>query len=227
MTRIILLGPPGAGKGTQAKILAEELKLPHISTGDLLRQNVNEGTPLGQEARGFMERGELVPDDLVARMLTERFDQPDIKKGFILDGYPRNLSQAKTLDEILDKKNSGIDLVVYLDTSVPVIIQRLTGRLVCSKCSANFHIKNMPPKVSGVCDYCGAKLYQRSDDKEGTVRKRLEVYNEQTASLIEYYEGKKKLHRLSADEEAKVVLDKIILLVQKYDHTHKVQRRAG
>lgn len=226
MIRIILLGPPGAGKGTQAKSLARELGLPHISTGDLLRQNVSEGSPLGKEAKGFMDRGELVPDELVARMLTQRFDRPDVKKGFILDGYPRNLAQAETLDGILNKKNSGIDLVAYLDTSVPVVIQRLTGRLVCSKCSANFHIKNMPPKVTGVCDHCGGKLYQRSDDKEETVRKRLEVYNEQTASLIEYYEGKNKLHRLSADEDAKVVLDKIILLARKYD-THKEQGRAG
>ncbi|MBL7151065.1 MAG: adenylate kinase [Candidatus Omnitrophica bacterium] len=208
--RIILLGPPGAGKGTQAKILAEKLNLPHISTGDILRQNVKEATALGLQARAFMDRGDLVPDELVAKMLMHRFEQPDIKEGFILDGYPRNLVQAKTLDGILQKKNMGVDLVVYLDTSEPVIIQRLTGRLVCSKCGANFHIKNMPPKRDAVCDYCGDRLYQRSDDKEETVRKRLEVYRKETASLIQYYQEMQKLHRLSADEDAEVVLKSII-----------------
>ncbi|MBU3958422.1 MAG: adenylate kinase, partial [Candidatus Omnitrophica bacterium] len=200
--RIVLLGPPGAGKGTQSKNLAKELKLTHISTGDILRQNVKEATGLGQQARAFMDRGDLVPDELVARMLMQRFEQPDVKKGFILDGYPRNLAQAQALDGILENRGMDVDWVVYLDTSEPVIIQRLGGRLVCSKCGANFHIKNMPPKAEGVCDYCGGKLYQRSDDKEETVRKRLEVYGRETASLIQYYEGKQKLHRLSADTDA-------------------------
>ena len=145
--RIILLGPPGAGKGTQSKKLAEKLDLPHISTGDILRKNVKEGTVLGTEAKDYMEKGLLVPDKLMAKMLKDRFEQPDIKKGFILDGYPRALTQAKTLDEILNTKKIGIDLVVYLDTSDAVIIQRLTGRLVCSVCGVNFHVKNMPPKV--------------------------------------------------------------------------------
>ncbi|MDO8488750.1 MAG: nucleoside monophosphate kinase, partial [Candidatus Omnitrophota bacterium] len=134
---LVLLGPPGAGKGTQAKRLAARLALPHISTGDILRQNVKDGSELGKLAMGIMDKGLLVPDDLVAKMLDERFNNPDIKKGFILDGYPRTLSQAKTLDEILSKKNLAVDLVVYLNTSDEVIIKRLTGRLVCSKCGAN------------------------------------------------------------------------------------------
>jgi len=212
--RIILLGPPGAGKGTQSKSLAERLKVSHISTGDILRQNVKEGTELGREAKGYMDKGLLVPDALVAKMLQDRFEKPDIKNGFILDGYPRALTQAKTLDEILKAKDAGIDLVVYLDTSDKVIIQRLTGRLVCSACGANFHKTNMPPKEEGVCDSCKAKLYQRTDDTEETVRKRIEVYKNEVASLIKYYEDKGKLHKLSADGDARIVLEKIVELAE-------------
>lgn len=212
---LVLLGPPGAGKGTQAKRLAERLNLPHISTGDILRQNVKAGTPLGQEAKGIMDKGLLVPDDLVASMLDQRFNNPDIKKGFILDGYPRTLSQAKTLDEILGRKKLAVDMVVYLNTSDEVIIKRLTGRLVCSKCGANFHKVNMPPKVSGLCDNCNGELYQRSDDNEITVRKRLEVYKNEVASLIKYYEQQKKLHSLNADLDAQEVLEQIISLCAK------------
>ena len=214
MIRIILLGPPGAGKGTQAIRLAQELKLPHISTGDILRQNVKNGTDLGNEAKDYMDRGLLVPDELLARLLMQRFEQTDVKLGFILDGYPRNLNQAKTLDEILNKKNMGIDLVVYLDTSDRIIIQRLTGRLVCSKCGVNFHKTNMPPRKEGICDRCGGSLFQRTDDLEETVRKRIDVYKNEVASLIKYYEEKQKLHRLSADEDAEIVLDKIIGLAR-------------
>jgi adenylate kinase len=155
-------------------------------------------------------------------MLMQRFNQPDIKLGFILDGYPRNENQAKTLDEILQQKNMDIGLVVYLDTSEPVILQRLTGRLVCSGCGVNFHIRNMPPRTQWVCDHCGGKLYQRTDDKEETVRKRLEVYRKEVSSLMRYYDSKHKLYRLSADENAGVVLDKIIQLAKAHDDSLKV-----
>jgi adenylate kinase len=212
--RIILLGPPGAGKGTQAKRLAEKLEVPHISTGDILRENVKSGTPLGIEAKDYMDRGLLVPDELVAKMLKERFTQPDVKRGFILDGYPRNENQALTLDEILKHHQMDIEKVIYLDTSDPVILQRLTGRLVCSGCGANFHNSNMPPKEAGICDHCKAKLFQRTDDKEETVRRRLEVYKKEVSALVRYYDSGKKLIRLSADEEAVVVLDKILELAQ-------------
>lgn len=212
---IVLLGPPGAGKGTQAKILAQRLNLPHISTGDILRQNVKDGTDLGRQAKGIMDKGLLVPDELVAKMLDERFNNPDIKKGFILDGYPRTLPQANTLDEILSAKKLAVDLVVYLNTSDEIIIKRLTGRLVCSKCGANFHKVNMPPKVAGICDSCQGSLYQRSDDNEITVRKRLEVYKHEVASLIEYYQSAKKLHTLNADLDAGVVLEQIVQLCSK------------
>jgi len=212
---IVLLGPPGAGKGTQAKRLAQRLALAHISTGDILRQNVKDGTDLGKQAKGIMDKGLLVSDDLVAKMLDERFNNPDIKKGFILDGYPRTLPQASTLGEILNRKNLAVDLVVYLNTSDEVIIKRLTGRLVCSKCGANFHVLNMPPKIAGICDSCQGSLYQRSDDNEITVRKRLEVYKNEVASLIEYYNRAKKLHSLNADLDAGVVLEQIIELSKK------------
>lgn len=212
--RIILLGPPGAGKGTQAKVLAEKLKVAHISTGDILRQNVKEETPLGKEAKDYMERGLLVPDGLMAKMLKERFSQADVKSGFILDGYPRNLAQAKTLEEIFESQNIGIDWIIYLDSSEKVIIQRLSGRLVCSKCQANYHIKNMPPKKEGICDRCGGHLYQRSDDKVETIKRRLEVYRKESADLIDYYKKQGKLQRLDADSEASIVLDQIVALAK-------------
>ncbi|MDD4893993.1 MAG: adenylate kinase [Candidatus Omnitrophica bacterium] len=220
--QMILLGPPGAGKGTQAKTLAERLKLPHISTGDLLRQNVSSGSELGKLAKDFMNKGALVPDELVTRMLGERINKPDVKGGFILDGYPRNISQAEALDDMLSKKNKEIDFVVYLDTSEPVVIQRLSGRLVCSSCGANFHTTNMPPKVAMVCDNCNGKLYQRSDDNPGTIKKRLQVYLEESSPLIKYYSDRNKLHRLSADGDKDIVLNEIIDLVEKSNDTDKV-----
>ena len=220
--RIILLGPPGAGKGTQARALAKKLGLFHISTGDILRQNVSSLTTLGKQAKDYMEKGGLVPDELVVAMLQERFTHPDTKNGFILDGYPRNLNQAKTLDGILKEKNMDIDIVVNLEASEPVIIQRITGRLVCSKCGFNFHIKNMPPKLDMLCDNCGAKLYQRTDDQEATIKKRLEVYRKETDGLIKYYASKQKLHNLNADEPAETVLNKIIQLVKQIHDSLKV-----
>jgi len=213
--RIILLGPPGAGKGTQAKSLALKLGAAHISTGDLLRQNVKDGTALGIKAKDYMERGALVPDELVAQMLIVRFSRGDVKIGFILDGYPRNLAQAGVLEEILKTNAMDVDLVVSLDTSEPVIIQRLSGRLVCEKCGANFHAVNMPPLKVGLCDKCGAKLYQRADDKEETIKKRLAVYANETAPLLEYYQAQKKLHHISADGPAEAVLNQIIALARQ------------
>ncbi len=220
--QIILLGPPGAGKGTQAKVLAQKLGLPHISTGDILRQNAAENTTLGKEACDFMNKGALVPDELVTRMLAQRINQPDVQKGFILDGYPRNISQAEALDEILKQKNLTIDLAVYLDTSEPVIIQRLSGRLVCSSCGANFHSKNMPPKINLTCDNCGGKLYQRSDDNPQTIKKRLCVYLKESSLVIQYYNDRGNLHRLLADGDAQIVLEKIIELVKERDGSYKV-----
>ncbi len=220
--KIILLGPPGAGKGTQSKVLAKRLNLPHISTGDLLRQNVAGGTELGKEAKDFMNKGMLVPDDLVTKMLVDRFQKPDLKNGFILDGYPRNLKQAEVLDGIFNAKKELIDIVIYLDTSESVVIQRLSGRLVCKSCGGNFHVKNMPPKVSGVCDSCKGELYQREDDKEATIRNRLEVYKKEVSCLLDYYKESNRLHAVLADEDAPVVLEKIIQLIKAGNDTSKV-----
>lgn len=208
--KIVLLGPPGAGKGTQAKEMAKRLNLAHVSTGDLLRQNVAAGTNLGKDAQAFMNKGALVPDELVTKMLLERIGRPDVKNGFILDGFPRTINQAEALDKALGTDNTGIDFAVYLDSSEKIIIQRLSGRLVCGKCQANFHITNMPPKKAGICDNCQGSLYQRSDDKEETIRKRLEVYKNESAPLVRYYETKQKLLRVNADLDAGIVLDEII-----------------
>ena len=220
--RIILLGPPGAGKGTQAKVLAKRIALKHISTGDLLRQNVSANTELGKQAKAFMDKGALVPDTLVTEMLAERINQPDVEGGFILDGYPRTINQAEALDVILKQKQKSIDKVIYLDTSVKVIIQRLCGRLVCKNCQANFHKLNMPPKKEMVCDNCGGILYQRSDDKEETIKKRLEVYQKESSALIEYYKAKNKLVSVNSDADAGLVLEKIIQLLKKENDTSKV-----
>jgi len=220
--RIILLGPPGAGKGTQAKTLAEEIRLPHISTGDLLRKNVSLNTDLGKQAQDYMNKGALVPDELVNQMMIDRISQDDAQAGFILDGYPRNLAQAEILDKALVARGKQIDLVIYLDTSEAVVIQRLSGRLVCKKCGANFHSTNMPPKKTGICDNCGGALYQRSDDTEATIRKRLQVYRNECSPLIKYYQEKGKLQRLVADGEARKVLVDIVGLVRKHHDSLKV-----
>jgi len=219
---IVLLGPPGAGKGTQAKTLAVKLGLPHISTGDILRQNVSLNTALGMEAKNFMHQGALVPDQLVTRMLIDRIVQPDTGIGFILDGYPRTIKQAEDLDGILKRRNTAINFAVYLDTSDGVIIRRLAGRRICSKCGAIFHIKNMPPKIEAVCDHCGGSLYQRSDDKEETIVRRIEVYKQESAPLIGYYDSRKNLRRLNADGDAEGVLNKIIAMAKDYHDSPKV-----
>ena len=208
--RLILLGQPGVGKGTQAKELAKQLNILHICSGDLLRQEVSEGTDVGKRAKNFMDNGELVPDNLVTQLIVKRISQPDAKKGFILDGYPRNIRQAIELDKMLLANHQEIDAVIYLEANQEVIIQRLTGRRLCSKCQANFHIKNMPPKKEGICDYCGGKLYQRKDDNEETIKNRLKVYQQETVSLIDHYRNKNKLQHIDANEEADVVL-KIML----------------
>ncbi|MFA4983975.1 MAG: adenylate kinase [Candidatus Omnitrophota bacterium] len=219
---IILLGPPGAGKGTQAKVLAAKINLPHIATGDILRQNVAEGTELGNQAQGFMNKGELVPDALVTQMVLERIGAKDTKEGFILDGYPRNLAQAKSLDADLRKNNRSLDIVFYLDASEDVIIQRLSGRLVCTKCGSNFHVKNMPPKVAMVCDKCGSPLYHRSDDNEATIRNRLDVYLKESHPLIEYYRGRRALEGIAADSDPEVVLDEMVRLINHKRDSIKV-----
>ena len=210
--KIVLLGPPGAGNGTQSVVLARKYGIPHISTGDILRESVKGGEPLGLKAKAYMDKGELVPDEIVTGIVAERLKAGDTKNGYILDGFPRTLNQARVLDEALAKAGSVIDMVVYFATSAPVAIARLSGRRVCKSCGFNYHVKNMPPKKEGVCDKCRSSLFQRPDDNEETVRNRLKVYDEQTKPLIDYYVKKGLLKRVSGDmdvEELFGVLSKI------------------
>jgi len=216
--RIILMGPPGAGKGTQAKTLAVKLGLAHISTGDILRQNVAKSTALGAQAKEYMNKGLLVPDELVTKMVKDRLSQADAAKGFILDGYPRNLKQAESLEAILMELNRNIDFVIDLDVDEKIVIERLSGRLACKGCNANYHIKNMPPKKPMTCDNCGGALYQRQDDQEETIKKRLEVYRQESSPLIEHFRQVNKLQRIYAGDDPEIVLNKIIDLVQHGCH---------
>ena len=196
---IVLLGPPGAGKGTQAKVLSQEFKFLHVSTGDMLRDAVKKGTQVGKLAKDYMEKGELVPDHVVIDIVTERLSQDDAKEGFMLDGFPRNVQQADKLDDAFNKKGKKLDVVLYFKTRPQTSIARLSGRRVCKKCGVNFHIKNMPPKKEGLCDHCGSKLIQRDDDAEATVKRRLLVYEKETKSLIDYYKNKDILEEVSGD----------------------------
>jgi adenylate kinase len=188
--RLVLLGAPGAGKGTQAKMLIEKYKLPQISTGDILRKAVTDGTPLGKEAKVIMEKGELVPDRIVLGLVEERLKQDDCKTGFILDGFPRNTVQAEELDKILDSLKMPLNAALNVDIPQEDLMKRLTGRRTCKNCQQMYNIYYSPPKKEGVCDKCGGELFQRDDDKEATIKKRLDVYDTQTAPLIDYYQKK-------------------------------------
>jgi len=197
--RIVLLGPPGAGKGTQAVRLAKEFGLTHISTGDMLREALANGTELGQKAKKYMDSGELVPDDVINSLVVERIKGMPQSEGFMLDGYPRTEAQAERLEEALSAFGTAIDTVIFFKTSKEVSLSRLTGRRVCRGCGANYHIKNMPPKREDICDKCGGKLYQRDDDAEETVLNRLKVYDSQTRKLLSYYEKRGLLKPVSGD----------------------------
>ena len=188
MFRLVLLGPPGAGKGTQAVKIAEKYQIPHISTGDIFRKNVKEGTPLGKKAKEYMDKGELVPDELVVELVADRLDAADCKNGFLLDGFPRTVFQAEKLDQYLEAKGIALDKVIDISADEEVLLARMIGRRVCRACGAPYHIKNMPPKKEGICDICGGEVYQRADDTEETVRNRFKVYQKQTMPLIAYYE---------------------------------------
>ena len=188
MLRTILLGPPGAGKGTQAAKIIEKYNIPHISTGDIFRENIKKGTELGKKAQEYMNRGELVPHDLVIEIATTRLLEDDCKDGFLLDGFPRTVYQAEKLDEFLAAHGSKIDKVIDIEVGKEELMERLTGRRVCKSCGASYHIVNIPPKKEGVCDVCGGELIQRADDNAETVANRIEVYEAQTMPLVEYYE---------------------------------------
>ncbi len=197
--KLVFLGPPGAGKGTQAVVISKECGIPHISTGDMLREAVSAQTELGIEAKGYMNRGELVPDTLVAGIVDERFKKDDVRSGFILDGFPRTIEQANILDKALQGAGSKIDIVLYFETSEEICISRLSGRRVCKKCGAIYHMTNRPPKSEGVCDSCESELIQRKDDNEETVKNRLVVYNRETRDLIDFYSKAGTLRTVSGD----------------------------
>ena len=188
--KIIMLGAPGAGKGTQAKMIAEKYGVPHVSTGDIFRANIKNGTQLGMEAKKYMDQGPLVPGELTARILLDRVAQDDCKNGYVLDGFPRTIPQAQVLDEALTKLGDKIDYAIDVDVPDENIIRRMSGRRACLTCGATYHIEHIPPKKEGICDKCGSELVLRDDDKPETVKNRLAVYHEQTQPLIDFYEKK-------------------------------------
>lgn len=208
--RLVLLGPPNAGKGTQADKIVKQFDIPHISTGDLLRKHVAEGTLLGQRAQGYMDRGDLVPDDLIIDMVQDTLENIDIEKGFLFDGYPRNPFQAEALDDFLLERDLGLDRVLYLHTDKELLIRRAVGRRTCPVCRTVYNIFSFPPKEEGICDKDGAVLIQRPDDREETVRNRLKVFEEQTAPLVEFYEVAGLLLRLDGSGSPDEVFDIIL-----------------
>ncbi len=211
---IILLGAPGAGKGTQAVMLAEKLKLVQVASGDLFRQALAQETELGKKAKVFMEKGQLVPDEITIQMVLERLAAPDCKNGAILDGFPRNTQQAKALDKALALQSKAIDRMVYIKVSEGELLKRLSGRWICRKCQAPYHKVDSPPKVKGKCDRCGGELYQRPDDNVETVKKRLEVYFAETSPLIDYYEQVGKLLEINGEGGTAEVNQRIAAALQ-------------
>lgn len=184
---IVLLGPPGAGKGTQAELLAAKYQLLHIATGDILRGAINKGSPMGKKAREYMDQGQLAPDEIVVQIVSEKLGEPNDDPGALLDGFPRTLKQAEFLGQILEQRETGIDRVIYIEVPEDELITRLTGRRVCRECGSTYHLKFNQPRVRNVCDQCGGELFQRDDDSLQTVTQRLEVFNRQTAPVVEYY----------------------------------------
>jgi len=209
--RIVLLGGPGSGKGTQAKMLIDKLGVPQISTGDIFRAALKEGTPMGLKAKTYMDKGELVPDDVVIGVVEERLAKPDLEKGYMLDGFPRTLPQAEALDKVLQAQGKSIDHAILVDVPDEELVARLSGRRTCrnSACGAMFHVMFNPPKKQGLCDKCGSDLYQRDDDSEKTIRERLAVYNKQTAPLIDFYGKKKLLRRVEGVGPIKEIFSRI------------------
>jgi len=210
---LILLGPPGAGKGTQAQRMVDRYHIPQISTGDILRAAVKNKTPLGVKAKSFMDQGKLVPDELVIEIIEERLKAADCHPGFILDGFPRTIAQAEVLQPILSKMGRSIDHVVNIEVEDEELVRRLTGRRTCKNCGAMFHIVFHAPKREGVCDRCGGTLYQREDDKEETIRTRLKEYQKQTAPLIQYYQRKKTLRSIQGVGGQEQIFERIVRLL--------------
>ncbi|SFJ38553.1 adenylate kinase [Thermoflavimicrobium dichotomicum] len=211
---IILMGLPGAGKGTQAARIIEAVKIPHISTGDMFRQAVKDQTALGLEAKSYMDKGQLVPDRVTIGIVRERLGKEDCANGFLLDGFPRTVPQAEALDELLRDLDRELDHVIYIEVDEEELIKRLTGRRICRQCGATYHLVFAPPKQAGVCDRCGGELYQRDDDREETVKNRLQINMEQTQHLLKYYESTGKLKRINGKQPIEQVTDTILSLIR-------------
>ncbi len=208
--KIIMLGAPGAGKGTQAQMIADKFNIPHISTGDIFRANIKNGTELGKKAKEFMDKGQLVPDELTVEILLDRVANDDCKNGYVLDGFPRTIPQADVLDKELTKLGDKVDFAINVDVPDENIVRRMSGRRACLKCGATYHIEHIPPKQEGICDTCGSELVQRDDDKPETVQNRLTVYHEQTQPLIEYYDNKKILKTVDGTKDMQEVFNDIV-----------------
>lgn len=212
--KIIMLGAPGAGKGTQAKKIAEKYSIPHISTGDIFRANIKEGTELGKKAKEYMDKGALVPDELVCDLVVDRISQEDAKNGYVLDGFPRTIPQAEALDAALTKIGEKVDYAIDVDVPDDNIINRMSGRRACVACGGTYHIEFNPTKVEGVCDACGGQLILRDDDQPETVKNRLKVYHEQTQPLIEYYTKKDILKSVDGTQDMSKVFDSIVGILE-------------
>ena len=211
--KIIMLGAPGAGKGTQAKQIAAKYEIPHISTGDIFRANIKEGTALGMEAKSYMDKGQLVPDELTVKILLDRVAKDDCKNGYVLDGFPRTIPQADVLDEAVTKLGEKIDFAINVDVPDENIINRMSGRRACLKCGATYHVVSIPPKKEGTCDVCGEELVIREDDKAETVKARLEAYHKQTQPLIEYYSSKGILKEVDGTKDMNDVFADIVAIL--------------
>ncbi len=212
--KIIMLGAPGAGKGTQAKKLAAKYGIPHISTGDIFRANIKNGTELGKKAKVYMDQGLLVPDELVVDLVVDRFKEADCENGYVLDGFPRTIPQAKALDEALAKNGDAVEYAIDVDVPDSDIISRMAGRRACVSCGATYHLVTIPPKKEGICDICNAELILRDDDKPETVEKRLKVYHEQTQPLIDYYQNKGILKSVNGTRDLEEVFADIVKIVE-------------
>jgi adenylate kinase len=208
-----MLGAPGAGKGTQAQMICDKYGIPHISTGDLFRANIKNGTELGKKAKDYMDKGQLVPDELTVQLLLDRVANPDCSNGYVLDGFPRTIPQADVLDKELTKLGDKVDFAINVDVPDENIIRRMSGRRACLKCGATYHIEHIPPKTEGICDRCGSELVQRDDDKPETVKSRLDVYHEQTQPLIEYYTEKNILKTVDGTRDLNDVFSDIVKIL--------------
>ena len=208
--RIILLGPPGAGKGTQAAGIVEKYNIPHISTGDIFRKNIKEGTDLGKKAKEYMDQGLLVPDELTVGLVTDRLSQDDCKNGFMLDGFPRNVAQAQQLGQYLNSVDLALDRVINIEVDKDILVGRAVGRRICKSCGATYNVEFNPPKVDGTCDVCGGELYQRADDNEETVSKRIQVYLDETKPLADYYSNEGIIANINGEQSIDKVFADIV-----------------